>query len=166
MSEEKPKKKWYGWVKNIISAVAGAVISCAATIGIIGKDDATMAKEKIDGWMQKTDTVYVQVENVTSVLSEVKALIEEKKWSEAIAKLDSIKESAGAAIASIKELKDDISEAAKAVGEEAKEKAEKVKEKVDEVKETVKSAAEQIKEGGKEGEGAGATSAATGEEKK
>ena len=90
MSEEKKAKKWYGWAKNIISAIAGAVISCAATFGIIGTDDAEVAKQKIDSWMQKTDVVYVQVETVGNTIAEVKQLIAEKKYSEALGKLDTI----------------------------------------------------------------------------
>ena len=71
MSEAKKAKKWYGWAKNLISAIAGAVISCAATFGIIGTDDADVAKQKIDSWMQKTDVVYAQVETVSNTIAEI-----------------------------------------------------------------------------------------------
>ena len=139
MSEEKKSKKWYGWVKNIISAIAGAVISCAATIGIIGTDDATIAKQKIDGWMEKSDVVYEQVETVSDTIAEVKALIADRKYFDALAKLDTIKDAAATTISTVKELRDEIAEAAKTVSDEAKQKG-------DEIKETVKEAVDDIKE--------------------
>ena len=146
MSEEKKAKKWYGWAKNIISAIAGAVISCAATFGIIGTDDAEVAKQKIDSWMQKTDVVYAQVETVGNTIAEVKQLIADKKYIEALGKLDTIKDSAMTTVTTVKELRDEISEAAKAVADEAKEKVDEVKGKVDEVKDTIKDAINDIKE--------------------
>ena len=143
MSEEKKAKKWYGWVKNLISAIAGAVISCAATFGIIGTDDAEVAKQKIDGWMQKTDVVYAQVETVGNTIAEVKQLIAEKKYSEALDKLDTIKDSAMTTVITVKELREEIAAVAKEVGNE-------VKEKVDEVKETVKDAVDSVKDAAKD----------------
>ena len=148
MSEEKKARKWYGWAKNLISAIAGAVISCAATFGIIGTDDAEVAKQKIDSWMQKTDVVYVQVETVGNTIAEVKQLIADKKYSEALGKLDTIKDSAMTTVTTVKELRDEISEAAKAVADEAKEKVDEVKGKVDEVKDTIKDAINDVKESG------------------
>lgn len=148
MSEEKKAKKWYGWAKNIISAIAGAVISCAATFGIIGTDDAEVAKQKIDSWMQKTDVVYAQVETVSNTIAEVKQLIADKKYIEALGKLDTIKDSAMTTVTTVKELRDEISEAAKAVADEAKEKVDEVKGKVDEVKDTIKDAINDVKESG------------------
>ena len=148
MSEEKKAKKWYGWAKNIISAIAGAVISCAATFGIIGTDDAEVAKQKIDSWMQKTDVVYAQVETVSNTIAEVKQLIADKKYLEALGKLDTIKDSAMTTVTTVKELRDEISEAAKAVADEAKEKVDEVKGKVDEVKDTIKDAINDVKETG------------------
>ena len=148
MSEEKKAKKWYGWAKNIISAIAGAVISCAATFGIIGTDDAEVAKQKIDSWMQKTDVVYAQVETVGNTIAEVKQLIADKKYIEALGKLDTIKDSAMTTVTTVKELRDEISEAAKAVADEAKEKVDEVKGKVDEVKDTIKDAINDVKESG------------------
>ena len=146
MSEEKKAKKWYGWAKNLISAIAGAVISCAATFGIIGTDDAEVAKQKIDSWMQKTDVVYAQVETVGNTIAEVKQLIADKKYIEALGKLDTIKDSAMTTVITVKELRDEISEAAKAVADEAKEKVDEVKGKVDEVKDTIKDAINDVKE--------------------
>ena len=143
MSEEKKEKKWYGWAKNLISAIAGAVISCAATFGIIGTDDAEVAKQKIDGWMQKTDVVYVQVETVGNTIAEVKQLIADKKYSEALDKLDTIKDSAMTTVITVKELREEIAAVAKEVGNE-------VKEKVDEVKETVKDAVDSVKDAAKD----------------
>ena len=148
MSEEKKARKWYGWAKNIISAIAGAVISCAATFGIIGTDDAEVAKQKIDSWMQKTDVVYAQVETVGNTIAEVKQLIADKKYIEALGKLDTIKDSAMTTVTTVKELRDEISEAAKAVADEAKEKVDEVKGKVDEVKDTIKDAINDVKESG------------------
>ena len=148
MSEEKKARKWYGWAKNLISAIAGAVISCAATFGIIGTDDAEVAKQKIDSWMQKTDVVYVQVETVGNTIAEVKQLIADKKYIEALGKLDTIKDSAMTTVITVKELRDEISEAAKAVADEAKEKVDEVKGKVDEVKDTIKDAINDVKESG------------------
>ncbi len=150
MSEEKSAKKWYGWAKNLISAVVGAVISCAATIGIIGTDDADIAKQKVDGWMQKTDVVYVQVENVSNTIAEVKQLIADKKYLEALGKLDAIKDSAATTITTVKELREEIAAAAKTVAEE-------VKEKTDEIKETVKEAVDDVKEAAKDKPNAEAT---------
>ena len=143
MSEEKKAKKWYGWAKNLISAIAGAVISCAATLGIIGTNDADVAKQKIDGWMEKTDVVYVQVETVSNTIAEVKQLIADKKYLEALGKLDTIKDSAATTITTVKELREEIASAAKEVGKE-------VKEKVDEVKETVKEAVDNVKDAAKD----------------
>ena len=139
MSEEKKAKKWYGWAKNLISAIAGAVISCAATFGIIGTDDADVAKQKIDGWMEKTDVVYVQVETVSNTIAEIKQLIADKKYHEALDKLDTIKDSAATTITTVNELREEIAAVAKEVGKE-------VKEKVDEVKETVKEAVDSVKD--------------------
>ena len=146
IKEEKKSKKWYGWVKNVISAVAGAVISCAATIGIIGTNDADIAKQRIDSWMQKADVVYVQIETVTDTIAEVKVLIEQKEWVKALAKLDTIKDSALTTINAIKELREEIAEAAKAVGDEAKETIDGVKEKVKEVEDSVKDGVQDIKD--------------------
>ena len=139
MSEEKSAKKWYGWVKNVISAVIGAVLSCAATLGFIGSDDADIAKQKIDGWWQKADVVYVQVETVNTTIAEVKQLIADKKYIEALGKLDDIKDGAMTTIQTVKELREEIAEAAKEAGKE-------IKEKVDEVKDTVKDAADDVKD--------------------
>ena len=139
MSEAKKAKKWYGWAKNLISAIAGAVISCAATFGIIGTDDADVAKQKIDGWMEKTDVVYVQVETVSNTIAEIKQLIADKKYHEALDKLDTIKDSAATTVTTVKELREEIAAVAKEVGKE-------VKEKVDEVKETVKEAVDSVKD--------------------
>ena len=143
MSEEKKARKWYGWAKNLISAIAGAVISCAATFGIIGTDDAEVAKQKIDSWMQKTDVVYVQVETVGNTIAEVKQLIADKKYSEALGKLDTIKDSAMTTVITVKELREEIAAVATEVGNE-------VKEKVDEVKETVKDAVDSVKDAAKD----------------
>ena len=142
IKEEKKQKKTFGWIKNIISAVAGAVVAFAATIGIIGKSDAEIAKEKIDGWLNKTEVVYVQVESVGKTIAEVKALIADKKWTEALAKLDTIKTNATTTIETIKELREEITEAAKALGEEIKEKGEEIKDVVEEGKEQIKDAVE------------------------
>lgn len=139
MSEEKSAKKWYGWVKNIISAIVGAAISCAATLGFIGTDEADIAKQKVDGWMQKTDVVYVQVENVSNTIAEVKQLIADKKYLEALGKLDAIKDSASTTITAVKELREEIAAAAKEVAKDVKEKG-------DEIKETVKEAVDNVKE--------------------
>ena len=139
IKEEKKGRKWFGWVKNLISAVVGLVIGIGSTVGIIGKSDAEIAKQKIDEWLNKTEVVYVEVENVSSTIAEVKALIADKKWTEALAKLDTIKTSATTTIQTIKELREEIKEAAQAVGEE-------IKEKVDEVKETVETGKEEIKD--------------------
>ena len=143
MSEEKKARKWYGWAKNLISAIAGAVISCAATFGIIGTDDADVAKQKIDSWMEKTDVVYVQVETVGNTIAEIKQLIADKKYHEALDKLDTIKDSAATTVTTVKELREEIAAVAKEVGNE-------VKEKVDEVKETVKEAVDSVKEAAKD----------------
>lgn len=143
MSEEKKAKKWYGWAKNLISAIAGAVISCAATFGIIGTDDADVAKQKIDGWMEKTDVVYVQVETVNNTIAEIKQLIADKKYLEALDKLDTIKDSAATTVTTVKELREEIAAVAKEVGKE-------IKEKVDEVKETVKEAVDSVKDATKD----------------
>ena len=139
IQEEKKSRKWFGWVKNLISAVVGLVIGIGSTVGIIGKSDAEIAKQKIDEWLNKTEVVYVEVENVSSTIAEVKALIADKKWTEALAKLDTIKTSAATTIQTIKELREEIKEAAQAVGEE-------IKDKVDEVKETVEEGKEEIKD--------------------
>lgn len=146
MSEEKKSKKWYGWAKNLISAVAGAIISCAATLGIIGSDDADVAKQKIDGWMQKTDVVYVQVENVSATIAEVKQLIADKKYIEALGKLDDIRDGATTTIQTVKELRDEIAEAAKTVAEGIKGKTDEIKDKVDDVKDTIKDAVDDVKD--------------------
>lgn len=143
MSEAKKAKKWYGWAKNLISAIAGAVISCAATFGIIGTDDADVAKQKIDGWMEKTDVVYVQVETVSNTIAEIKRLIADKKYHEALDKLDTIKDSAATTVTTVKELREEIAAVAKEVGKE-------VKEKVDEVKKTVKEAVDSVKDAAKD----------------
>lgn len=141
MSEEKQAKKWYGWAKNLISAIVGAVISFAATLGIIGKNDADVAKQKIEGWMEKTDVVYVQVETVSNTITEIKKLIADKKYLEAIGKLDTIKDSAVTTVTTVKELHEEISAAAKEVGKEVKEKADEVKDAVNEAVDSVKDAA-------------------------
>lgn len=142
MSEEKEEKKtnkWFGWAKNIVAAVAGAVISCAATIGIIKGDDADVAKQKINGWLEKSETAHVQIVSVNDTIAEVKSLIVEKKYIEALGKLEDIKDSAIGTVTTIKELKEEIQEALKVVSEQAKEK-------VDEVKETVNTGVEEIKD--------------------
>lgn len=139
VQEEKKGKKLFGWVKSLIKAVAVCVVSVCATIGIMGKSDAEIAKQKIDEWLNKTEVVYTEAETVSNTIAEVKALIAEKKWTEALAKLDTIKTSAVTAIETIKELREEIKEAAQAVGEE-------IKEKVDEVKDTVEEGKEEIKD--------------------
>ena len=146
MGTEKKSKNWFGWAKNIISAIAGAVISCAATIGIIGQSDADIAKQKIDGWLEKADVVYVQVETASNTITEIKKLIEEKKYLEALGKLDTIKGNATTTIATVNELREEIGEVAKAVSEQAKEKGEEIKETVKETKEEIKKANDELKE--------------------
>lgn len=143
MSEENKEQKtsksaqWFGWVKNLIAAVVGAIISCAATIGIIGKSDADLAKEKMDSWLDKSETVYVQVVNVTDAVSEVKQLISDKKYLEALAKLEVIGTSTKESISAIKDLKEEIQEAIKTVKEQSGAIKENVQGKVDEIKEAV-----------------------------
>ncbi len=140
MSEEKKTNKWFGWAKNIVAAVAGAVISCAATIGIIKGDDADVAKQKIDGWLEKSETAYVQIVSVNDTIAEVKSLIEAKKYIEALGKLEDIKDNAIGTITTIKELKEEIQEALKVVSEQAKEKADEVKESIEQGVKDVKEA--------------------------
>ncbi len=140
IKEEKKTKKTFGWLKNIISAIAGLVIGVASTLGIVGPSDAELAKQKVESWLNKSEVVYVQVDTVSKTIAEVKELIKEKKYLEALSKLDTIKDATGTAITTIKELKDEIMEAAKAIAEEAKEKGEEVKETVQEGVEQVKDA--------------------------
>lgn len=140
IKEEKKTKKTFGWIKNVISAIAGAVISFAVTIGVVSTSDADIAKQKVEGWLNKTETVYVQVDTVNKTIAEVKQLIKDKKYLEALAKLDTIKDCAGTTITTVKELKEEIAEAVKAIAEEAKEKGEEIKENVQEGVESVKDA--------------------------
>ena len=144
MSEEKEKKS-FGWFKNIIAAVVGAILSFLATFGIIGKTDADLAKEKMDSWMGKSETVYTQVVETQKVITEVKQLLADKKYLEAIAKLDTITDNAKETVAAIKEMKDEIQEAIKAI----KEKAESVKEGAKDKVEEVKGAVNDVKEAAK-----------------
>ncbi len=144
MSEEKEKKS-FGWFKNIIAAVVGAILSFLATFGIIGKTDADLAKEKMDSWLGKSETVYTQVVETQKVIAEVKQLLADKKYLEAIAKLETITDNAKETVAAIKEMKDEIQEAIKAI----KEKAESVKEGAKDKVEEVKGAVNDVKEAAK-----------------
>lgn len=136
-NENENKGKWFGWIKNIIAAVVGAVISCLATLGIIGPSDADIAKEKMNSWLDKSEVVYVQVTTVQETLAEVKALLADKKYLEALAKLETITDNAKETIAAVKELKEEIQEAIKAVKEHADEIKDNVQDKVDEIKDAV-----------------------------
>lgn len=140
------KKSWFGWVKNVISAVAGAVISCAATIGIIGTNDADIAKNKIDGWMNKADTAYIQVVEAQQTVEGVIQLVKDGKYLDAISTLSTVQDNAVTTVTTIKELKDEIAEAAKFVADEVDAKKDELKDKHDEVIDTVKEEIGNIKD--------------------
>lgn len=140
------KKSWFGWVKNVISAVAGAVISCAATIGIIGTNDADIAKSKIDGWVNKADTAYVQVVEAQQTVEGAIQLVKDGKYVDAINSLSTVQDNAITAVTTIQELKEEIAEAAKFVADEVAEKKDELKDKHDEVVDTVKEEIGNIKD--------------------
>lgn len=130
-------KKSFGWFKGIIAAIVGAVISFLATIGVIGKSDADIAKEKMNSWLDKSEVVYVQVTSVQDTIAEVKVLINDKKYLEAMAKLETIAGAAKETITTVNDLRQEIKEAVAAVKEKADEIKENVQSKVDEVKDAV-----------------------------
>lgn len=140
------KKSWFGWAKNVISAIAGAVISCAATIGIIGTNDVDIAKSKIDGWVNKADSAYVQVVEAQQTVKDAIQLVKDGKYVDAITALSTIDENAVATVTTIQELKAEIAEAAKYVAEEAAAKKEELKDKHDEVVDKVKEEIGNVKE--------------------
>ena len=108
---------WIGWVKNAVSAVAGAVISCAATIGVIGKSDADAAKARIESALAKTEIVQEKFNAVTEAVAKVKALLGEKKYDEAVQAISEVKEAADEGVAAVNDLKEGI-ESEEAVKEE------------------------------------------------
>lgn len=129
MTEEKEegKKDWIAWVKHLVAAVVGAIVTLLATIGVIGKDDAAIAKDKADAVLDKSEQAYVQVTEVSTAVAEVKQLLDDKKYVEAIKALDAIGKSAKDTVTTVVELKDEISGIVKNVKEkiqEAKEKKE------------------------------------------
>lgn len=149
--EEKKEKKSFDWFKNIISAIVGALISFLATFGLIGKSDADLAKEKMNSWLNKSKVVYEQVASVQATIAEVKQLLADKKYLEALSKLDGITDNAKETIATVKELKAEIEAAVKAVKEQAETIKENAKDKIDEVKETVQDVKDAVKPEDEEG---------------
>ena len=108
---------WIGWVKNAVSALAGAVISCAATIGVIGKGDADSAKARIESALAKTEIVQEKFNAVADAVAKVKALLGEKKYDEAVQAISEVKEAADEGVAAVNDLKEGI-ESEEAVKEE------------------------------------------------
>lgn len=108
MAEEKEKKNWYEWIKRAISAVVGAVVTFAVTIGLIGGGEAEVAKETVDGLLDKSDQAYVQIEEVSKTVAEVKKMLDDKQYIEAIKKLDDIGKEAKETVTTVLEIKSQV----------------------------------------------------------
>ena len=131
MSEEKEKKNWYEWIKRAISAVVGAVITFAVTIGLVGGGEAEVAKDTVDGLLDKSDQAYVQIEQVSATVAEVKQMLDDKQYIEAIKKLDDIGKEAKETITTVLEIKSQV----KSIVDSLKQKIEEAKEAKQEAKE-------------------------------
>ena len=132
MSEAKEKKNWYEWIKRAISAVVGAVITFAVTIGLVGGGEAEVAKDTVDGLLDKSDQAYVQIEQVSATVAEVKQMLDDKQYLEAVKKLDDIGKEAKETITTVLEIKSQVKtivDSLKQKIEEAKEAKEAAKEK-------------------------------------
>lgn len=108
MTEEKEKKNWYEWIKRAISAVVGAVVTFAVTIGLIGGGEAEVAKETVDGLLDKSDQAYVQIEQVSKTVAEVKKMLDDKQYIEAVKKLDDIGKEAKETVTTVLEIKSQV----------------------------------------------------------
>lgn len=124
MSEAKEKKNWYEWIKRAISAVVGAVITFAVTIGLVGGGEAEVAKESVDGLLDKSDQAYVQIEQVSKTVAEVKQMLDDKQYLEAVKKLDDIGKEAKETITTVLEIKSQV----KTIVDSLKQKIEEAKE--------------------------------------
>ena len=124
MSEEKEKKNWYEWIKRAISAVVGAVITFAVTIGLVGGGEAEVAKETVDGLLDKSDQAYVQIEQVSATVAEVKKMLDDKQYIEALKKLDDIGKEAKETVTTVLEIKTQV----KSIVDSLKQKIEEAKE--------------------------------------
>ena len=124
MSEAKEKKNWYEWIKRAISAVVGAVITFAVTIGLVGGGEAEVAKETVDGLLDKSDQAYVQIEQVSKTVAEVKKMLDDKQYLEAVKKLDDIGKEAKETITTVLEIKSQV----KTIVDSLKQKIEEAKE--------------------------------------
>ena len=134
MSEAKEKKNWYEWIKRAISAVVGAVITFAVTIGLVGGGEAEVAKETVDGLLDKSDQAYVQIEQVSKTVAEVKKMLDDKQYIEAIKKLDDIGKEAKETITTVLEIKSQV----KTIVDSLKQKIEEAKEAKEAAKEAAK----------------------------
>ena len=124
MSEAKEKKNWYEWIKRAISAVVGAIITFAVTIGLIGGGEAEVAKDTVDGLLDKSDQAYVQIEQVSKTVAEVKKMLDDKQYLEAVKKLDDIGKEAKETITTVLEIKSQV----KTIVDSLKQKIEEAKE--------------------------------------
>lgn len=124
MSEAKEKKNWYEWIKRAISAVVGAVVTFAVTIGLIGGGEAEVAKDTVDGLLDKSDQAYVQIEQVSKTVAEVKKMLDDKQYLEAVKKLDDIGKEAKETITTVLEIKSQV----KTIVDSLKQKIEEAKE--------------------------------------
>lgn len=111
MTEEIKKNEQSGrvtWIKHIAAAIIGAVISFATAFGLLSKPEGEVAKDAANAAIEKSEQTYVQVTAVSQSIAEIKQLIDEKKYVEAITKLDDIGQEAKGAIQSVTELKDQL----------------------------------------------------------
>ena len=138
MTEEKEKKNWYEWIKRAISAVVGAVVTFAVTIGLIGGGEAEVAKETVDGLLDKSDQAYVQIEQVSKTVAEVKKMLDDKQYIEAVKKLDDIGKEAKETVTTVLEIKSQVKSIVDSLKQrikEAKEAKEAAKEEADDAEE-------------------------------
>lgn len=96
------------WAKHIAAAIIGAIISFATAFGLLSKPEGEIAKEATDAAIEKSEQAYVQVTSVSNSIVEIKKLIDDKKYVEAISKLDDIGKNTKGAIESVSELKQQL----------------------------------------------------------
>ncbi len=104
--QDKPKKNWFGWIKNLVSAVVGAIIAILATFGLVDRSAADKYNDKINELFAKVEQVYVESQDVIEKVNVVKQLFEEKKYLDALAALKDIPDSAKGIVDDVNQLRE------------------------------------------------------------
>ena len=143
--QDKPKKNWFGWIKNLVSAVVGAIIAILATLGLVDRSAADKYNDKINELFTKVEQVYVESQDVVEKVNVVKQLFEEKKYLEALSALKDIPDTAKGIVDDVNQLREYLRVLATEAGASGKEIEDAVKGKIDDIKDAVQDVTDAVK---------------------